>query len=125
MCTAAQKSLRNRQTLRDFGPGKAAEGYTQVTEATAYTKERGYGFEPGRRVECVDRGGRDALRGDFCTGAGGFFFSVAPYDYAFCDSWLWDTDEISIYEDPVHAGWYLAYNLRLGTYVHVSFLGQG
>ena len=54
---------------------------------------------------------------------GGFSFGVTPYDFAFCDDWLWDRDEISIYEDPVHVGWYLAYNLRLGTYVHVSFLG--
>lgn len=61
----------------DFGPGRVAAGYTQVSEATAYTKERGYGFEPGARVECVDRGGRDALRGDFCTGDKPFFFSVA------------------------------------------------
>ena len=61
----------------DFGPGKVAAGYTRVVERDAYTKERGYGFEPGRSVTCIDRGGRDALRGDFCTGEGGFFFSVA------------------------------------------------
>src|SRR5437016_12544881 len=71
------KDTNQRNWNFDFGPGKVAPGYTQVLADTVYSKELGYGFEPGAKVTCLDRGGKNALRSDFCTSDQPVYFSVA------------------------------------------------
>jgi hypothetical protein len=54
---------------------------------------------------------------------GDYYWNIAPYDYNFVADWKWTGDQIRIYEDPDHLGWYLGYNPRFGAYAHVEYLG--
>lgn len=85
----------------------------------------GYGYRGGfshdyigpRHVWRLEGGGRDRFY------FRGFYFRVAAYDYPYADGWYWDRDNIIIYDDPDNSGCYLAFNTRLGTYLHVTFDG--
>lgn len=59
----------------DFGTARTGGGFVAVTPADVFTAEKGYGFDLGFPAKAEDRGG-DALKGDFVTGEGGFYFSV-------------------------------------------------
>jgi hypothetical protein len=57
---------------------------------------------------------------------GGFYFEVAPWDWVQCADWCWTcgADDLVLYEDTDHVGWYLVYNVHTGLYVHAQFLGH-
>jgi hypothetical protein len=86
----------------------------------------GYGFRGGfshdyigpRHVWRLEGGNRDRFY------FRGFYFRVVAYDYGAADDWYWDRDNVIIYDDPDNAGCYLAFNTRLGTYIHVVFEGN-
>ena len=48
---------------------------------------------------------------------------VAQYDLDRCRDWQWDRDQVYVYDDDHHPGWYLLFNARLGRYVHVEYFG--
>lgn len=55
---------------------------------------------------------------------GGFAFEIAAWDWPYAEPWCWQCDQFAIYVDPYHPGWYLLWDLRLGRYVHVRYMGR-
>jgi hypothetical protein len=49
---------------------------------------------------------------------------IASYDIDRCRDWRWGHDDVRVYEDDVHPGWYVLFNARLGHYVHVQYFGN-
>jgi len=98
-------------------------GYSTFREETRLHLDRPWehGRFPGRfgRSYVYRIGGGGPRRFWF----GGWAFAIFEPEWGYCDGWLWDSDDIVLYEDPGDPGWYLAYNVRLGTYVHVMYMG--
>ncbi|MCC3154956.1 rhamnogalacturonan acetylesterase [Hymenobacter sp. BT770] len=76
LATAAVAQPAKTAFKFDFGPGKAASGYQQVLPTAVYSSTTGCGFDFGTTVSGADRGGKDALKGDFVTSDKPFYFSV-------------------------------------------------
>ncbi len=56
---------------------------------------------------------------------GDYQFRVADWDWPIWSQWCADCgDDFVFYEDPDHQGWYLLYDVHLGRYVHVEYLGR-
>jgi hypothetical protein len=71
---------KDGKTLTITQTGRDAQGRT--VNSTAVFKGgigRGYVFRLGEEAE---------------SAFNGFYFQVAPFDYGFCDGWLWDSDQI-------------------------------
>ncbi|WP_077623533.1 fibronectin type III domain-containing protein [Sediminibacillus massiliensis] len=66
---SAAEDSTNVEKLFDFGneDSAVAEGYLQVTPATSYTEEQGYGFSNLENVTAESRDGEDALKRDFVS----------------------------------------------------------
>lgn len=93
----------------------SSDAHYHVDQAWAHGRFNG-GFGP-QHVFVLGGGNRERFW------FGNFYWNVAPYDYNIVAGWNWAGDQMVIYEDPDHDGWYLAYNPRLGTYAHVEYLG--
>ncbi len=77
LCSSATLNVMAQAPMKfDFGSSDIAEGYTQVTPQTAYSAERGYGFEETGKLTAVTNTKGNALTKDYITSTEPFKFSV-------------------------------------------------
>jgi len=58
----------------DFGEGKVPSVHSRVRATNIYSKETGYGFEPGANVSCTAKGGKTGS--GYCSSDKPFYFST-------------------------------------------------
>ena len=77
LCSALAAATPVSAFKFQFGAATAAPGYTLVSPSLNYSKETGYGFEPGATPTAVTSASGDALYRGAVTAAQPFLFSVA------------------------------------------------
>lgn len=75
--TAAAQAAEPSQYKFDFSPGKLMPGYTRVAPTNLYTREIGYGFEPGAALSNISLKSGDTFGHGACASDKPFYFSVA------------------------------------------------
>src|SRR5437763_1413299 len=74
--SASAATLDAQTSLKfDFGAGKNVAGRTRVQAADIYSKDRGFGFEPGADIVCSASGGKAGS--GYCGSNKPFYFSAA------------------------------------------------
>lgn len=61
----------------DFGNGMVATDFRQVLPNTTYSKEIGFGWEPGANIQCIEQKSSNAATHDACKSDSPYYFSVA------------------------------------------------
>jgi hypothetical protein len=104
---------RNRSLYRD----RDRDERYRLARPYAYGRFRFLGPRYRYPVLRIDIGARRLWLGS------GFSFEIAAWDWPYAARWCWNCGQFVVYVDPLHPGWYLLYDLRLGEYVHVRYLG--
>ena len=75
ICNLMNFASAQSQLKFDLGAGMSRPGSTTVRASDLYSKEKGYGFEPGADLVCSDNGGKTSA--GYCGSSRPFYFSAA------------------------------------------------
>src|SRR5262245_31317346 len=77
LATSVRAQTENRNFNFDFGNGPTRAPSTKVAADAVYSKELGYGYEPGADVKLIERSGDSAAESGSTASDKPFYFSVA------------------------------------------------